>query len=354
VIILDRYVARAVIGGSLMALVVLAGLVSLFEFLDELNDVGRGDYTALRALAYVLLTTPRRIFELFPTAVLLGSVLALGAMAAGSELTAMRASGVSLLRIVGSVMAAGLVLVVVAVVLGEAVAPASQRFAEDMKVDAQNRRISVGGSGGLWVRYGTTFLNVREVLPGLRLRGVTLFDLDEELRVTEATDVESAVQRDGIWYLQGVRRTEIGSQGLVTTVVDEEIWTEPISKDVLKVLTIEPEHMSAVDLGRYVAYLKDNRLDPGRYELAFWSHFTTPLASMVMLLLAVPFAFGSGRGGGTGARLLIGVLVGLAFYVLNRALSNFGLVYGFPPVLSAAMPSLLFLGVALLGLRRVR
>ncbi|WP_018952933.1 LPS export ABC transporter permease LptG [Thioalkalivibrio sulfidiphilus] len=350
---LDAYIARNVMGGTLLAMLVLGGLDTLFAFIAELDEIGRNDYGLIQAVVYTALTVPRRVYELFPTSVLLGSLLSLGALAANSELTAMRAAGVPIAGIVRSVLRAGLMMLVVVVLLGEAVAPVSEQRAQTIKSQASGEEM-YRGSAGLWAKDGQRFIQVGAVMPDLRLLDLSIYELDAERRLSSMLRAASARYQDGTWILKNIERSRLNEAGVHAEHVDEERWPRLLAPELFNVLAVEPRQMAATTLAQYVTYLRENDLDSAHFELAFWMRFTTPLSSLVMLLLAVPFVFGSLRTGGAGQRLFIGLLIGVGFHLLNRTLNHMGLVYGLPPMLSATLPTLIFFAVAMLALRRVR
>ncbi|SEP56476.1 lipopolysaccharide export system permease protein [Ectothiorhodospira magna] len=351
--ILRLYIARQVIGGTLLALLVLTALDVAFTFIGELDDVGRGSYGWIQAITYTALTVPRRLYELFPTAVLLGTLLSLGTLAENSELTAMRAAGISVSRIVSAVLQAGLAMMLMAVLLGEVVAPAAERQAQSLRTFSHAEQIHLGGAG-LWARDGDRFLNVRTIMPGLRLQDLRVYRFDEDGRLVESIQAGQARYRDGLWTVEHVVRSRIATTGIQVEHNALEQWDRLLAAELFDVIVVEPRQMSAWTLARYIAYLRENNLESAPYELAFWTRFTTPLSSLVMLLLALPFIFGSLRTGGAGQRLFIGILIGVGFHLLNRTLNHMGLVYGMPPFLSAVLPLMVFLLVALWALRRVR
>lgn len=352
--LLDRYLAKAVTAGTLIALLVLASLDIFFAFIGEMEEVGKGDYTWLEAFLHVGLTVPRRLYELFPMSVLLGSLLSLGALAGNSELVAMRAAGVPVAGIIRSVLKVGLLLMFGAVLLGELLAPVTEQKAQNLRTAAHAGRVALKSKDGLWARDGNRFLNVEVVLPDMRLLGIHVFTLNKELRLQEAVFAESAEFLNEQWLLRNVRYSRFTPEGIATEHVPDERWERLISPSLLNVIVVKPEQMSAWVLAKYVRYLQKNNLDSRRYELAFWVRFTTPLSSLVMLLLAIPFVFGSLRSGSTGQRLFVGILIGIGFYILNRMMSHLGLIYGLSPFLSATLPLFSVLGLSLLALRRIQ
>ena len=351
--ILDRYLGATVIRGALLALMVLASLSAFFTLLGELGDL-RNDYDLAKAALYMLLTLPRRVYEMFPTAVLLGGLMSLGALAANSELMVMRAAGVSVTRITLAVLQAGLILAVLAGVLGEVVAPPGERYAQSMRSAAQTGYITLQSDYGFWARDGNNFVQIRQVLPGAEIRDITIYELDDELRLRSLIHAQSGSYANGRWELEGIKQSLIDAKGVTTRVVDSAQWRSLLQPDLLEVLSIKPEDLAAADLARYVGYLDENNLSSDRYRLAFWVKIVTPFATLVMLLIAIPFVFGSLRVAHAGTRMLVGVLLGMGFYLLNQALNHIGLVYGFPPLLSALVPTLIFAAGGLYAVSRIR
>ncbi len=352
--LLDRYVGRTVISATLLALLVLLTLDTLFTVTEELEEVGRGDYGLAQAAAYIALTLPRRAYELFPSAVLLGALAGLGSLAAGSELVVVRAAGVSRARVVWAALKAGLVMVIAAVVVGEALAPAAEQYAERRKTLAQTQRVLAETREGFWVRHGPDFINFRRILPGPRLADLTIYEFDADYRLRRAVHARSAHYASGRWVLEEVRYSRLKDDGVVKGRAPRSVRASFIDPALLEVVIVDPERLSASGLRRYARYMRENGLDAGRYELAFWIRVMSPLSSLVMLLVAMPFVFGPLRAAGLWHRILAGVLIGVLFYVLNQTLNHLGLVYGLHPFVSAVLPPLIFLIAALEGLRRLR
>lgn len=350
--ILGGYVVRQVIAGSLLALLILVFLDLGFAVMSELEDLGAA-YGWREAIWHAVLTAPRRMYELFPTAVLLGTLLSLGTVAENSELTAMRAAGTPTWRIASWAMLAGLILMLVAVMLGEVVAPESERRAQNLRAFAQGEQIQLGEQG-FWARDRDLYLNVRVVMPGLRLSDLRIYRMDATGGLSEAIQVAEARYQDGRWRLQDLQRSRISVAGVDVEKVELEEWDHLLAPELFDVIIIEPQQMSALALYRYVGYLRANELDASAYELALWTRLFMPISSLVMVLIALPFVFGSLRSGGAGQRLFIGILLGAGFHLLNRTLGYLGVVYGVPPWASAGLPMLLFLLLAIWWLRRVR
>ena len=352
--ILDRYIAATVIGGTLMTLLVLGSLLAFVDFVSELNDVGTASYTLTNAFTYVLLGLPSHMYELFPTAILIGSLMSLGALASSNELVAMRAAGISVATISRWVLQAGLVLAIVVAIIGEYVVPASERQAQAVHASALKENITLGGKNGFWIRDGDRYLHAKRVYHDMRLGEVSIYELDAKKRLQRVTFADSAVYAQDNWVLRAVRRSVFADDRVSTERADTLEWPNLLNPDLFSVLSVQPENMSITDLYRYSAYLKSNELDASQYNLAFWVKVVAPLASMAMLLIALPFVFGSTRSGSSGARMMIGLLIGIGFFIANKAINHAGQVYGLSPLLSAAAPLMVVMVFGALAMRRVR
>ncbi len=351
--ILDNYIAKTVISGTLMVLLVLGALLAFVDFVSEMDDVGKGEYSMLEAALFVLLSLPKRLYELFPTAVLIGSLLSLGTLAGNSELTVMRAAGISIMRIVFSVLKAGFILLVCVALIGELVLPNSERAAQTLRAKDLKQNISLGGGGGFWARDGQRFLYVSHVYPGMNLGKVNVYELADNNKLKSVTHAESAQHKDNRWTLNNVQRTDFSNNHVESFKVESEVWQKLLNPDLFKVVSVEPDNMSALDLYQYSRYLRDNALDSSSYELAFWIKIFTPISSLVMLLIALPFIFGSQRSSGAGNRMLVGLLLGIGFYLLNRTVNHLGQVYQISPFISASAPMIFVAMASFYALRKV-
>ena len=352
--ILDRYVARTVIGGTMMALLVLGALLAFVDFVSEIGDVGKGNYSLFDAIFFVVLSLPNRLYELFPTAVLLGSLLSLGALATNSELTVMRASGISIARISRSVLQAGLILVAIVALIGEFVVPPSERHAQTIRASALKQNIALGGQHGFWAKDGLRYIYVGRVYPDLHLGNVDIYELNESKEVVSIVQARSAQFINNRWELRFVKRSVFGEDIVNSEILKSDQLAELLNPDLFNVVSVKPANMSAIDLYRYSEYLQDNELDSSHYRLAFWIKVITPISSLVMLLIAMPFVFGSQRTGSAGNRVLVGLLLGIGFFLLNRTMNHLGQVYGLYPLFSAAFPVVLVAIAGMFALKRVR
>jgi lipopolysaccharide export system permease protein len=351
--LLDRYIGGVVFGATGIALLVVMGLNVFFEIISQLDDVGKGDYTVLRMLEYVVLTLPRSTYELFPTAALLGGLTGMGVLAVHSELIAMRACGFKVWRIVRSVLQAGLLMLVLIVPLGEFVAPGAEQFAQQLRVVALDKRINFMGARGLWVRDELRYINVRNIIAKDRLADLNIFQFDADGHLQESTHVGKAAYEDGRWILREVQQSLIGADGVRVRNEEEMTWSSLLTPELIGIVMLEPENMAAQDIRQFISYLEENGLDPQEYRYALWKRLVTPVSSLVMLFISVPFVFGSLRSTGTGQRIFIGILVGFGFYMLSQLFGQMGQVYELPPALVSVAPSIIVLGMGLYAVRRI-
>lgn len=342
--IIDRYIGQTVIRASLTVLVVLLAIFTFFEFIDELEDVGRGSYTLGRATLVVALSIPRLTYDLFPIAALIGALLGLGALAERSELAVVRCAGVSKLRLIGSVMKTGLLFLVVAVLVGEVLFPLAEREARALRSRSIEDRVTTSSEHGFWARDGQSYINIREVLPGAAFRDIDIFEFDDEGRLRTATRAAGARYVDGRWMLNGIEQTSIAADGAISARrLDRAAWESVLDPDIIEMVAITPETLSLPALVRYVEFARSNGQNPQRWEHALWVKLAYPAAAAVMVFLAIPLVMNASRSVTIGRRVLIGALLGLAFHVVNQTSGHLGVVFGVPAPVSALGPTLLLL-----------
>jgi len=366
--ILDRYIGRSILTTTVLVLLTLVALAGIFGFISELDDVGKGNYTVANALQYIFLTLPSKAYLLFAPAVLLGSLLGLGALASNSELTVMRAAGISNGRIIRAVLVTGVALMLFIAVLGETIMPKAEQIAEEIRLTALEQRLSVKGRNGLWIKSGTRYVNISTVMPNFTLLDVHIHEFDgveliRSVRAARAIKVDDAKSKD--WMLQEVEMTNFTASAVEITQLDEQLWSDItgisdtggdmpslISVDVLKSLKGSTESLSARNLYDQMQYLKENQLDSRNVELAFWTKIASPLATIVMLMLSLPFVFASQRSGGAGQKIFIGIMLGIVYVLVNKLLTQLALANGMSPLVSAALPLICFLVIAILAIQR--
>lgn len=350
--VIDRYIGAAAAIGAVLALFTLVALDGILAFVQEIPDIGTGQYGVVQAATYIFLTLPRRAFDFYPTAALLGALLGVGALAVNSELVALRASGVSRQRIGAAALAGCMALAAPMMAIGEWIAPAAEETAQELRVTRQGENLSLGGPTGVWVRSGNSIINAERLLETGALSGVTVLELGPQRRLAAATRAVLARPIEEGWELTGVRRTELGPDGANAVRDKEQIWPELVDPELLRVAALKPEDLSLRALDRYIEYLNDNELDAYRYEQAFWYRAIYPLTVIALVIAGLPFIFGPLRQGGFGQRVFMGIAIGLAFFLVNRTLVRFGEVYDLDPLAVTLLPPLLVALVATIYLRR--
>lgn len=345
--IFGRYMAREVYAATALVLVAFLGLFAFFDLVHELEDLGKGGYQLHHAALYVLLSLPSRAYELFPIAVLIGSLYALTTLARHSEITVARTSGLSTRRLLAMLMRMGLVFIALILVTGEFIAPFAERAAEQLRLRSMGSVVGQQFRSGLWLKDEGAFVNVRTVLPDNSLRGIRIYEFDTDYALRSISEAEEGEFTPSLgWRLTKVVKTQFSGDRVAVSRLDSLDWASAVTPDMLNVLLVSPEHMSLVNLWQYINHLSENHQNSGRYEIALWKKVIYPLAALVMMALALPFAFSQTRMGGVSVRVFAGIMLGILFHMLNGLFSSLGVINSWPPVMAAATPSLLFTAAA--------
>lgn len=346
--ILRRYLMREIFLATALVMAALLMLFAFFDLVEQVKDLGRGSYQMRHVVRHVLLSVPGHIYQIFPIAVLIGTLFALAQFMASSEYTVMRASGVSVTRIVGVLITAGLLFAAVTVVFGEYVGPHTDRLAQQLRSRAITGVVVQEFRSGLWLKDDKSFINVREVTEDGQLRGVRIFEFDDDLRLREVSAAQSGVYQGGRrWVLSDVARTSLTEVRAEVSKIATLDWQSVLEPSLLSVLMIKPAQMSAASLLSFSQHLRENRQKSLRYEIAFWTKITYPIAVLTMMVLALPFAYFQRRQGGVGGRIFAGIMLGLVFYLLNQLSAHLGLLNEWPPQASALVPTAIFFCLAL-------
>ena len=344
---LERYLARQIFGATGFVLIAFLALFAFFDLIGELNDLGKGSYNLREVFAFVLLNAPAHAYELFPVVVLIGTLYVLALLAGNSEWTVMRGSGLSPARAAAMLGKIGLVFVVATFVVGEWISPAGEEAAQKTKMRALSEMIGQDLQSGLWFKDEGSFINAREARQANVLQGVRIFSFDDEYRLESITQAERAEYLDkGVWELYDVVRTRFTPAPRTEREAKAE-WHSAVSPDLLDALIMKPERMSAWALHKYTEHLAGNRQKTERYDIALWKKLFYPLATLVMMALALPFAYMHARAGMVGVKVFLGIMLGILFHLLNSLFAHIGLLQNWPPFAAAALPSAMFLATAM-------
>ncbi|MFZ9708474.1 MAG: LPS export ABC transporter permease LptG [Steroidobacteraceae bacterium] len=353
--VLDRYIVRSILGGVGLVVLVLLALGAVFLFMNQQDDIGVGSYSTIDALFFVLLNLPAQAWELLPISALIGSLLALGNLARDSELTVMRAAGLSVWRITRAAGIAAALLGLIAALLGELVGPPLQDLARQQKAFSKFANVSFTGSSGAWIRDGNLILNVERQTGDARFGGMMLYELGPDRRLAAlgraATASEDAT---GKWRLGSYVETRFDGDRAIANRLPSRALESNVSAEFLGIAARSPTQLPVVDLVRMVEHLESNELDARAPTFALWSRVARLFAVAFGVLLALPFVFGSLRAAGAGTRVALGFVVGIGLFILQRTLESGVVVFNAPPVLLAWIPTALMATLAVTLISRTR
>jgi len=322
-----------------LVLAVLGFLFTFFEFITQLDDVGRGHYQFKDAVFYVLLTLPGRITELIPQSSLLGGIIALGLLADNHELVAMQAGGMAVRRICWSVIGAAAIPMLAAGILAEYIVPPLEQQARTLRLVALTDADITLTSGGFWARNGPVFIHVREIRHGGIPVDVDIFEWDKERRLRVFTHAQQAEVREGKrWVLTGIEQRTFTDQGIATRSLPTLTLESFLSAEQMAIQEFPPETLSPSDLYQYVQLMQERGENADQFRLVFWQKVTIPLATGAMVLLSLTFVFGPTRGNTAGFRIMAGSLVGIVVHFLNQILGHLGLLFSLNLALSTMVP----------------
>ncbi len=355
--VLDRYIGKTIFNTIMATLFMLVSLSGIIKFVDQLRKTGQGEYTALGAGLYTVLSVPKDIEIFFPMAALLGALLGLGTLAQRSELVVMQASGFTRMQIAASVMKTAIPLVLLTMAVGEFVAPQGEQMARNYRAQQL-----VGGSllstqSGLWAKDGNNFIFIERIRDDNQLAGISIYSFNKERRLQSVRYAASAKYDADkkAWELAQVDESDLtdpqqvkGSQ----TLTGE--WKTTLTPDKLGVVALDPDALSISGLYNYSKYLKQSGQMSGRYQLNMWSKIFQPLSVAVMMLMALSFIFGPLRSVSMGMRVVTGISFGFLFYVLDQIFGPLSLVYNIPPILGALLPSAVFFALSVVMLVKRR
>lgn len=352
--ILSQYMMRSILAATALVLVVLLALAGLFEFIAELDDT-QGDYQTPRVILYTMLRLPQLAFEMLPVAALIGALLGLGSLAANSEIVVMRSAGLSVRKLAVMVSMTGLVLLVFTGLLGEFIGPPLDYFARNMRLEARFEQDDERLGNATWVRDGPVILHLERVSSEFEFGAIYMFLLNDDHGLASIARAEnSGIDDDDRWILENLHETRFRDDGVQVVESSVAIESFNIDAEVLGISLVKPQSLSGRGLLSYVSYLKRNNLDARRYETELWYRIARTATVLIMPVLALAFVFGSLRTGGAGARLMIGVVIGLAYYLASEMLANSGQVFNFDPAVIAWLPSALLAIVTVVALNRIR
>ncbi|MEZ5507655.1 MAG: LPS export ABC transporter permease LptG [Gammaproteobacteria bacterium] len=350
--LLDAYIGKTVLFAILMVLLVLVGLDGTFAFLAEMNELEQG-YQAPQALLFILMTLPRRIYDFMPVGVLIGCLVGMGSLANTSELTVIRAAGVSIARLVFAAVRPVLWLVVLSLVLGQYVVPQTEQYAQSERARALSDDKPISGRDGFWYREEGQYIHIQAIQPNGVMYGVSRFVFDEANDLVRSDFSRRAIYQGDHWILEEVKQTRIAPEHTESETFQTLRWDTEVTPQVLSIVALKPDYLSITGLYDYATYLKKQALESKSYYFSFWKKVFQPITTVVMVFIAISFIFGPLRSVTMGQRITAGVLVGLMFHYAQQLLGHASLIYDIPPLLGALIPMLVCLVTGVWLLRRV-
>jgi lipopolysaccharide export system permease protein len=355
--VLTQYIVKEILKGSFVALILLLTLFNLFTLTDELKDLGRGTYNLTDIFTYLALTSPHVCYELVPSAALMGSLFVLGSMGNNRELVAMRAAGVSVLGIVRSALVAGVMLAIFSFCISELVVPTTETQAQMLRAIAQHRPFMMHAKYGLWLREGEQFINVRHVQENGELADISIYNTtftQEHPHLLSVTHAQNAVYINANqWRLDEMVQSIISTTQMQAVKQNQQLWQTNIAPDLMQIAVVNPDNLSLIDLSNYIHFLKNNQQKAQKFQLAFWGRVFNPLVIFVMLMVATPFVISIRRGIDVGGRMMIGVVIGMGFNIMDHIFGHIGLIYDFNPLVIALLPSVLVSSLSIYALKRM-
>ena len=351
--ILDRYIATSVITSYGLILSLFLAIFSFFVFVEELDQVGTGQYTLGHAAIHIFLTMPSRIIDLAPITALLGSIIGLGALANHRELLAMQAAGITSLRIAWSVLRIGILFMITVVVFEEFVHPPLAHHAHNQRALALSNSQTLVGEHGFWFHDTSRFIKVGGLRFGNIPEKIDVFQFNEIGELQTFTHARMAdIINPNQWVLRDVDRKIIDQRGVTSKHFDELTWDSFLTAHQVGIFSTPPEMFSLSQLYSYLQYLHETGKNANRFEMVFWQKVAMPFTSGAMVLLAIPFVFGPLRSSTVGKRILIGSGIAIAFYFLNQILGHMGLLFELDPFLTTFAPIVILVSIALLSWNR--
>lgn len=348
--IITRYLLKEITVSVTLIMLALIAMFSFFDLIQELESLGRGNYGLGKVLLFVILSAPGHVYEIMPVAVLVGCMYSIGQFARHSELIILRVSGISSTGIALSLLKIGMIFTLITFFVGELITPLSEKMAQRMRIKATDSVIVQDFKSGLWVKDGNSFVNIEEILPDTTLLNVHIYEFDQKFRLISNTNAKSGQFADDQWNLKEVTQTHFSEETNYIKQLETATWRSLIRPELLNVLLVLPEKMSAWNLYSYIKHLSINKQKTTRYKMALWSKLVYPLACMVMIMLALPFGFIQQRASGASTKIFIGIMLGVLYQILNRTFIHLGVLNDWAPLFSAVTPTILFL-IAGLGMK---
>lgn len=349
---ITRYVSRTVFTAIALTLLVFLALDFIFGLISQLEKVTE-NYTAFEAFKYMVFTMPRRLYDYIPYSCLIGCLAGLGLLASSSELTIIRAAGVSVKRIAWMALRPALVFILIAMTVGEFVAPYTEQMADNRRNFLRHNAMQKAPQN-MWNREGSEFMYVNAVLPNGVVYGLTRYQFNDQHQLESASFTRQATYQDNVWQEEDISITYLAGDSIRNEVIPSRRWETNLTPNLFNILVLAPEDISLRNLHYYIDYLNKQNLTSSSYSLAFWQKTLQPLATAALVLVAISFIFGPLRSVTMGQRIFTGVVFGIVFLLMQNLLGPSSLVFGFPPFIAVMIPIVLCVSLGVYLLNRAR
>ncbi len=340
--VVERHLSRELLLGIAMSVGGLLALAFFITLAAEADDIGQQGYTVAGAIWVVILKMPKIFHELLPAGTLIGALYAFGGLAATNELTILRATGFSVLEMLRHVWKVALLVVIIAILNMEWLAPAAERAEKIFKAMAFHTAAVEYAGETFWIRDGDYFIRLRGVQKGGTISSFQWMQLPEHGVVAEVGDAGKTHHDGSAWVMDQVQVNKIGKQQVTLEKAGQKKITSTVSEDLIRLAAMSPDDFSTPELLEYAGYLEENGLDANTYRHVFWSRVAMPFGLVVVLVLALPFAVGESRMQAASKRVVVGIFIGVGFYLFNKTFMNLGEIYHLSPLFTAfVLPSLL-------------
>ena len=349
--ILDKYIAKQILFSVFSVLGILVVVVGLLDLVDEIKKVNEG-YSMSLAFLYVLLNTPQNIYEVFPIATLMGSLIGLSRLSSTSELNAAKSSGLSFSKIILITLKTGILIMVLTFLIGEFVAPKGQQIANNIKNLSESTRLSMKNTDGIWIKNENSFIHIAKIYPNKVVQEISLYRFNKKQQLIESIYSEEGYYIDKKWIMKNITSTSFENKNIEIKNSKEATFEEFIDLDLFDIMIIKPNQMTFLQLKTYINYLKENSMESKNYELAYWSKFSIPLSCLVMFLLTTPFVHSSIRSASFGQRIFVGILTGVSLFLFNQTINKLSIIINMPPFLGSFLPIFILLVLSFYIIKR--
>ncbi len=355
---IDSHIGNTVLLAMLVVVALIVSVDLVFSVAEEIADTDE-NYSLLNALSFILLTLPTSVYELLPFIAMGGALIGLGILASNNELVVMQSAGVTVWRIVWSVLKPTLLIMLLSLLLGEFIAPPLEQIAQGNKALQQSGNASISAEQGTWRKVDNEYIHINAIAPGGELLyGITRYQLGSGRHIVASSFAESGdyIEQDdsSYWQLNNVSESNFSGRSISTQHYVQQAWQVDLSPELLSVLLVEPDRQSISGLYRLARFFAAQGLDSAIYFLAFWKKLLQPLTTLMLVILAISFVFGPLRESTMGFRVFVALGIGLVFTIMQRLMEPASLLYGFSPLVAVLTPIFICAVLGLVLMRRVR